>query len=160
MADQNGHTDPAAAWACTCCGSSAIAQDAAVEANGGHILAVYDAMQCTDCGSTSVELPGGIRSAGPGAADRGEYLLQRVAAVAGDALWCRDIGPALTCDEAEVFADVLRHAGDHAAADRFLDAHAESDEPGDLHQDRAAGYTADPAPAQTDNPRERQGPAR
>lgn len=47
-----------------------------------------------------------------------------------DAFLCQDIGPALTCAEAEAFADLLK-AFDHAdAAKALLDGHCMEDEEG------------------------------
>jgi hypothetical protein len=44
-----------------------------------------------------------------------------------------DLGPALTCREADALAYALEVAGAGVAADALMDAHAESDDEGDSH---------------------------
>jgi hypothetical protein len=44
-----------------------------------------------------------------------------------------DIAATLDCTEADALADLLRALGAHWAADMWLDAHAESDEPRERH---------------------------
>ena len=47
-------------------------------------------------------------------------------------LWA-DLGPKLTCDEAETFAEFLVAHGKREAAGWLLNSHAFEDEEGDLH---------------------------
>lgn len=44
-----------------------------------------------------------------------------------------DLAPQLSCVEVEALAGMLRALGEPAAADRWLDAHADQDDEGDEH---------------------------
>ena len=54
----------------------------------------------------------------------------------GDSMFASDLAINLTCSEAEVFAHFIETFGDDVAANDFLNWHAGSDEPDDLHYDR------------------------
>lgn len=63
--------------------------------------------------------------------------IKHLADVFGDSMTAGDVGPHMTCGEAEALADVLRAAGHDAAADAWLEGHASGDDEGDLHYDPA-----------------------
>lgn len=50
----------------------------------------------------------------------------------GEDLWV-DLGPTLTCSEAETFATFLHAYGQRDSAAALLDAHAREDDEGDQH---------------------------
>lgn len=50
-----------------------------------------------------------------------------------DGMLLSEIGPRLTCREADALADLLNAEGWTAAADLLIDAHAEQDDEGDTH---------------------------
>lgn len=58
----------------------------------------------------------------------GEYTMQ-------------DLGPHLTCTEAEAFADLLAAHGQHQAADALREGHIDEDDHGDLNHNTGEAFT-------------------
>jgi hypothetical protein len=68
-----------------------------------------------------------------------EVLADSLSRLAGlDTEMWHDIGPHLTCYEADTFADLLKAIGEHETMKTILAAHASSDVEGDDHY----GYLA------------------
>ena len=61
-----------------------------------------------------------------------DNYLSRVLAVLDDDMFAIQIGPLLTCEEADAFADLLRAAGLYEGAEFFLLRHAATDDLDDL----------------------------
>jgi len=57
-------------------------------------------------------------------------------AIIGNVQTAHDIGPRLTCSEAEAMAIILRVLGNPEAAARWLDGHAVDDEADEMHYAR------------------------
>ena len=64
-----------------------------------------------------------------------QAAINRLVDIASTGQTWDDIGPALTCTEADAFADVFRAAGFPEVAERLLGAHSTEDEEGDMHFD-------------------------
>lgn len=61
------------------------------------------------------------------------WLVGRVAAIMADDMFSIQVGPACSCDEAEVLADLLRGFGYANEAQTWLYGHSTGDEDGDDH---------------------------
>lgn len=62
-----------------------------------------------------------------------ESALREFASVWGESETYVDIAKSLTCDEADVLADLFRVAGEEGVAVSVIEFHAESDDEGDMH---------------------------
>lgn len=56
-----------------------------------------------------------------------------LASIIEDGMFAHEVGPSLTCIEAEIIAEVARSVGRNTEADRWLSGHASGDGEGDLH---------------------------
>lgn len=70
--------------------------------------------------------------------------LEELAERLGSAVTAGDVGPHMTCAEADAVADVLRHSGHVRAAETWLDGHAKGDDgEDDRHRDRETAPALD-----------------